>query len=358
MKYIDMHCDTMAEIWYAKLRGENYDIKDAPLMINLEKLKKGDCLCQNFGMYVNLERPADFRGDTDFEPPTPEYERMDPWYAVNEILKVFREQMEKHAPVADGSSNTVAKDALSITQVTTGTEIHQHLKDNTMCCLLTVEEGGVCKGSLNNLRALYAAGVRMMTLTWNFDNELGHPNKPDREHYYDFKGRSDNGLTDRGRVFVDAMQNMGMIVDVSHLSDQGFYDVAELVKGPFVASHSNARSVIGCSRNLTDEMIRVLAEHGGVTGLNFCPSFLDDSGTPKETVDRIVRTAEHLRSVGGIEVIGIGTDFDGIGGDLELGDASKMDMLLDGLKKAGFSVDEIEKIFYKNVLRVYDEVLG
>ena len=146
--------------------------------------------------------------------------------------------------------------------------------------MLTVEEGAVCKGSTGKLRHLYRLGVRMLTLTWNYPNELGWPNVkmppegseeapdftvPDREH----------GLTETGFAFLSEMERLGMIVDVSHLSDAGFWDVARAAEKPFVASHSNARAVCHHVRNLNDEMIRALAEKGGVTGLNFCPSFLE-----------------------------------------------------------------------------------
>ncbi len=344
MKYIDMHCDTMAELWYARLRGEAFHLQDAPLMINLDKLQAGDCLCQNFAMFVYLHTPADFKGlhrqlEQEDEPPY-----MDPWLALNGTLRTFQEEMER----AGGR----------IRQVTTGSQIHEALEKGQMTCLLTVEEGAVCQGSLDKLRTLYDAGVRMMTLTWNFENQLAFPNIPDPDHYFHFVPRSDNGLKKRGFEFVEAMQDMGMIVDVSHLSDAGFYDVARTVKGPFAASHSNARGLCGCNRNMTDDMIRILADHGGVMGLNFCPYFLQESDHPAETTERIADMAEYIRRVGGIDVIGIGSDFDGISGQLELAGADQMGLLADALHKKHFSDDEIEKIFYKNVLRVYDEVLG
>lgn len=372
MKYIDMHCDTISEIWYSRLRGENYDLEDCPCMINLRKLRKGDCLCQNLGLFVNLHRQSDFRGSFRGPAPTgtpaslsgsdapgasaagkiapmpsapghPEY--LDPWFTVSELLKTAEDELALHRT--------------EITKVTTGTEIHKALDEGKMCALLTVEEGGACEGSLEHLKTLYDAGVRMMTLTWNYENELAFPNIPNYDDYYHFKpAESGDGLKKRGFEFLEAMQDMGMIVDVSHLSDGGFYDVAKTVKGPFVASHSNARAVCGCNRNLTDDMIRILAEHGGVTGLNFEPSFVEPVEHPDNAPEKIAAHALHLKKVGGIDCIGLGSDFDGIGGNLIVDGADKLGILADALKKAGFTESEVEKIFYRNVLRVYDEVLG
>ena len=141
---------------------------------------------------------------------------------------------------------------------------------------------------------------------------------------------------------------MGMLVDVSHLSDAGFYDVCRIVKGPFVASHSNARAVCGCGRNLTDDMICKLAEHGGVTGLNFCPEFLEPKDKdPRQSLSASAAHARHIMNVGGRECLGLGSDFDGISGLLDYGTADTLPLLAEGLEKEGFSQEEIESIFYK-----------
>ena len=135
--------------------------------------------------------------------------------------------------------------------------------------LLTVEEGGVLDGSMERLEQLFEKNVRLLTLTWNKDNCIGHPNHRDKE-------KNALGLTPFGFEVICRMEELGMIVDVSHLSDGGFYDVARTMKKPFVASHSNARALCGHPRNLTDDMLKLLAKHGGVAGLNFCPAFLDE----------------------------------------------------------------------------------
>ncbi|MBQ2505635.1 MAG: membrane dipeptidase, partial [Erysipelotrichaceae bacterium] len=226
--------------------------------------------------------------------------------------------------------------------------------------LLTLEEGAVIDNDLAKLDDYYNLGVRMITLTWNFANGIGFPNFTpvegmERPEMLRITNQKD-GLTDFGIQYVRRMEELGMIVDVSHLSDAGFYDVVKYSTKPFVASHSNARSVCGVARNLTDEMIRLLAEKGGVTGLNYCSSFIDDNDTGYTSIASMVEHVSHIAKVGGIDCIGLGSDFDGIGSTLEIKDCSGMQKLYEALTPY-FTQEELEKIFYKNVLRVYKEVL-
>ena len=138
----------------------------------------------------------------------------------------------------------------------------------------------------------------------------------------------------------------GMIVDVSHLSDGGFYDVAGLLKGPFVASHSNSRSLCPHPRNLTDDMLRILGEHGGLAGLNFCPRFLRPDQNASE-IDDMVRHIRHMVNEAGLEAVGLGSDLDGISGDLEISNIRQIPLLERALKKSGFPESAIEKVFWE-----------
>lgn len=191
----------------------------------------------------------------------------------------------------------------------------------------------------------------MITLTWNYPNEIGYPHKDTNPVH---------GLTKRGQELVQEMENLGILVDVSHLSDAGFYDVATCTSKPFVASHSNARAVCNTSRNLTDDMIRILGERGGVTGLNFYPDFLTLPMPGQEnpgTIAAVTAHAKHIVNVGGIEVLGLGSDFDGIDSHKELPGVQAVWLLADAFAKEGFKASEIDKIMYGNVLRVYREAL-
>lgn len=169
--------------------------------------------------------------------------------------------------------------------------------------VLSVEGGEVLAGDLSMLDILYDLGVRSLTLTWNHRNELA-----------DGVGdtTSGGGLTRFGKEVVAKMTQLGMIVDVSHLSEAGFWDVMEVAEGPVIASHSNAKALCNHQRNLSDDQLRALAAKGGYVGLNFCPPFLTEDGNAD--IEDIVRHAIHIAEVAGPEVLGFGTDFDGISG--------------------------------------------
>lgn len=332
MKTVDMHCDTVSELWKREQAGEKISLLDCDCHINLRKMKQGDYLLQNFALFVNMEACAD------------------PWEHVQELFALYERLMKENADL--------------IVPVTCTEEIERNRLNGKMSALLTVEEGGVCRGSLEKLDILYSQGVRMLTLTWNYQNELGSPNidrkkKPTLQDT--FVPNVSDGLTEMGFAFVERMEELGMIVDVSHLSDAGFWDVARRAKRPFVASHSNARQICPCVRNLTDEMIRALAEKGGVTGLNFCADFLTKAqeNTPNPgTVEAVVRHAKHIVKVGGMECLGLGSDFDGIDTHAELPGADAMERLWHALVKGGFTQDQADAVFGGNVLRLYREVLG
>ena len=151
------------------------------------------------------------------------------------------------------------------------------------------------------------------------------------------------------------MNQLGMIIDVSHLSDKGFYDVIEHSSVPLVASHSNARSICSVSRNLTDDMILKIKERHGLIGINFCPDFVSLENQDKE-IENIVKHIKHIKSIAGTGIIALGTDFDGIPTPNGLEDASKMYLLEEALYNEGFSKEDIEKIFYKNFLRLLKRV--
>lgn len=341
MRFADMHCDTISRLFGLKEEGKKEGLRENGGHVDLLRMKKGEYLLQNFALFVELGRDGD------------------PWERVCRLRALYAEEMEANADL--------------IAPVLKFSDIAANEAAGKMSALLTVEEGAVCKGESEKLRELYDMGVRMLTLTWNFPNELGEPNF-DRELMKEYRRRKDQasferffhtpnlegGLTERGREFVTEMEELGMIPDVSHLSDRGFYDVLETAKKPFVASHSNAREICPCVRNLTDDMIRKLAERGGAMGLNFCADFLEEkpAGEPNPgTIAAVVRHAEHIVNVGGIEVLGLGSDFDGIDTHEELEGAQGMEKLSDALKKAGFTESRLDRIFRDNVLRVYRDTL-
>ena len=321
MKVVDMHCDTIGELWKAEKAGKPISLRSNSLHIDLEKMQKGDYLLQNFAMFVFLGREKD------------------PLVNVLEMIDVYNRAMAENADL--------------IAPVLRYEDIEKNRADGKLSGMLTIEEGAVLKGNPYVVRSLYQLGVRMLTLTWNFENEIGYPNTIVKAKDYD--PTRHYGLKPEGIEIVREMNRVGMIVDVSHLGDDGFWDVVKYCDGPFVASHSNARAVCNHTRNMTDDMIRALADKGGVMGLNFCGDFLNPNG--KSRVEDMVRHAKHIINVGGSDILGLGTDYDGIDGDLELDHCDKMQLLAQEMERQGFGIEQIEKIFHGNVLRLYREVL-
>ena len=324
MKVIDLHCDTLSALRHDRKDGGGKVLAENDLHIDLGKLERGDWMLQCFAAFVFLEKEED------------------PLTAALEQIDLFYEAMDRYSD--------------RIAPVKTWADLDRVRAEGKLGAMLTLEEGGMCKGNPAILRALYRLGARIMTLTWNFENGLAWPNR------FDFAAgtaspNTENGLTERGREFVTEMERLGLIVDVSHLGDAGFWDVAKMATRPFIASHSNARAVCGHVRNLTDDMLRAVADKGGVTGINFCGEFLDPGEKPYSSIRWMAEHIEHIRQVGGIDMIALGSDFDGIERDIEMGDASGMPRLADELHRRRFSDDEIEKIFHGNVLRLLKEFL-
>ena len=226
--------------------------------------------------------------------------------------------------------------------------------------LFTVEDGGAIEGSLDKLDALYARGARMMTLTWNYPNEIGFPNFPDYEGL--LAGRlplsrrqTELGLTPFGAAAVERMNELGVIVDVSHGSDKLVEEVGRVSRHPFVASHSGARRICDCARNLTDEGIKKIADSGGVVGLDFCADFSGGGNTAEGQKAALFKHAEAILDAGGEDALAVGSDFDGIPENPYLRTPADMPVFLETLA-AAFGSRVAEKIAYKNFLRVFEEV--
>ena len=322
MKVVDMHCDTILELYKARERGEEISLLDNDLHIDLKKMEAGDYFLQNFALFVDLKGTED------------------PFLTCVRMADLFYQVMEEN------------RDRIS--PVTTWAEIERNWKEGRMSALLTLEEGEVCQGDPALLRTLYRLGARMMTFTWNYENSLAWPGRegglPETE----------KGLKETGFDILEEIEALGMIGDLAHLSDAGIWDVLRTAKKPFVASHSNARSLASHARNLTDEMIRAIAEKGGVIGINYYCNFLEDipeGGRQISRISRMVEHMKHIRQVGGAGCIGLGSDFDGIYGEVEIGNSAGLPRLAEAMESAGFTAGEVEAVFHGNVLRLYREVL-
>ena len=328
MKIIDMHCDTIMA-----LMNTDNNLYQSDNMIDLQKLQKGDYLLQCFAMFVPYASKDD--------------KKYSPFEYCNKMIDRYYNEIEKYKDI--------------ILPAYTYEDIENNIKNNKITALLTIEEGGVCLGNIEFLRNFYRLGVRMMTLTWNFKNEIASPNidyfKIDRDSKEKpkFEPNLTDGLTDFGKEVVKEMNRLGMVIDCSHLGDKGFYDVVSLSEKPIVCSHSCSRTVCNHVRNMTDDMLLKLKENNGVVGINYCRSFVrEDEG--EATVVDLVKHITYIKNLIGIEHIGLGSDFDGISNkDIELKDASMMNLLIEELQRQGYTQEEIDAICYKNVLRVFKD---
>lgn len=311
MQIIDLHCDTILHL----MDQPHWNLYQNDLCVDIKKLQTGNALAQFFALYVDLAKQTK------------------PLQYCLSMLDIFYREMKTQQQYIALAQNYQ--------------DLCFNQQAGKISAFLTIEEGGVLEGHLENLRIFYRLGVRLLTLTWNYPNEIGYPNS---EEQYERQG-----LTNFGREVVAEMNRLGMLIDVSHLSDQGFYDVAALSTKPFVASHSNARAIRGHGRNMTDDMIKLLAQKGGVMGINFSGNFL--AGSDWSRVDDMVRHIKYIVKIGGIDVVSLGTDFDGIQYKLEIAHIGEIDKLISALACNGFTTGDIEKICYKNAMRIIKECL-
>jgi membrane dipeptidase len=321
-----MHCDTLM-VSYQQNRQDLYEMPNA--MVDIKRMREAGALAQFFAIFMpspEAENPLDRSRPID-----------DDAY-IAYCLGVFRNTMGRHGDC--------------IRQALSGSAILKNGEEGTMSAFLTFEDGRPIDGKLENLEHYYHEGIRLISLTWNGENCFGFPNASDPE-------AMQKGLKPFGKDAVRRMNELGMVIDVSHLSDGGFRDVAAISAKPFVASHSNCRALSPHRRNLSDDMIRTLANQGGVAGLNFAPEFVNRDITSKTSTAALISAqARHMIAVGGIDCVALGSDFDGIQGDLEVSGVEKMYLLFDQFRRDGLSQGEIDKIAWKNALRVLKDIMG
>lgn len=317
MKLIDMHCDSL----YQMMKERSISLQQNRLCVDLEKLKKAHSMAQFFACFIYK---AEFSEEN-----------------------IWDEAYQYALDMIDYGKTCIQQCDGGIATAYSYEDIVNFYEKNQISAMFTLEEGGVLNGKIERLDELYQKGIRLITLTWNYENCIGYPNSRD-------ENLMQLGLKPFGLEVVRRMNELGMLIDVSHLSDGGFWDVVKYSSKPVVASHSNTRVLCNHPRNLSDKMIKALAEKGGVCGLNFYPYFSNSSG--KATAQDIAEHAFHMYQVGGEDVIAIGTDFDGFDeGELDITDMSQMDVVYEAFLKRGFTERQMDKIWHKNILRVIKE---
>lgn len=324
MKYVDMHCDSLMEAYFT----EKSTLLDVPTaMVDINRLQKGGCTAQVMAIFL----PDG--GLWEWYKREPLSDEM----YMAALERIYFETLKQHPD--------------KVRQVLTFADLEKNQADGVISSILAIEDARIVDSKMEKLDELFERGYRLCDMTWNSPNCFGAPMSKDPEIMK-------QGLTPFGKEAVLHMNELGMIVDTSHMSDGGFYDIAEITDKPFMASHSNCREICNNPRNLTDDMIRVLAERGGFAGINLSPPMLRDNNVGEVSrIEDIVRHAQHFIKVGGEDIVGLGTDFDGIEGDLEIGTADKMPLLFDAFKRAGITERQIDKITYQNAARVLKDTL-
>ena len=293
MDVIDLHADTITKCF-----NNNEHLFNNDLHVDIQKLYKGEYLLQCLAIFLNKK---------------------------DDIKQKFKEYYEFFMKEYQENQNTLIlvksyDDFLSIK------------KENKIGILLSIEEGDILDNDLSNLDYLYSLGIRMITLSWNYDNCLCNQ----------------FGLTPFGKDVVKKMNQLGMIIDVSHANDKVFLDVINCSTKPVIASHSNCRNICNVKRNLSDEMLKKLVENGGLIGINLYKDFVGEN-----LIDHFL----HLKNLGYINHVGLGTDFDGIENPVCVNNASEIGKLSTLLKENGFNENEIRKIFYQNFQMVIKNIL-
>ena len=251
------------------------------------------------------------------------------WEVFLEEYALFRSEMDANADL--------------VAFCRTGEEARAAFAAGKTAAFLSAEGAELLDCDPDKLRLAHRMGVRIVNITWNHPNALSGTNaeEPDR------------GLSEQGRAFVKTMGELGMLVDVSHLSDPGFWDVMEVTDRPVVATHSNARAIFPHPRNLTDEQFTAIINTNGVAGLNMYAGFLGDD----PDFDTVVSHLEHFLALGGENNVSMGGDWDGIT-QMPRGMSGIQDMekLYEHLLRRNYSESLLEKVFYSNLMRVVNEV--
>ncbi len=303
---IDAHCDTIT-----RLMNQKKELFKNDCHIDIEKLKSYDNVVQFFAVWFDTKNHKNLLEKT------------------LKYIDFYNEQLKKY-------NQYIAK-------VETSFDIKSNKNSKKISAVLAIEGGEVLEGKISALKTLYDCGVRAITLTWNYDNEISGA-----------IGNNKTGLTPFGEEVVLNMNLLGMIIDVSHLSYKGFWDVDRITKKPFMASHSNVKNLCNHKRNLDDKQIRAIANKGGVIGINMFSEFLLED--KQSTIDDVMEHIKYIINLAGTDCIGFGCDFDGIDKTpISIDDISKLNIVIDNIVKV-YGETVTEKILNRNFMRLIKEI--
>ena len=355
---IDTHADTPQ-----MMLDEGYDLAEpnSPYMVSIPKMRQGHLGAVFFSIWVDVNWP-----------------KQDLIHRAIDLIDAVDSQVARHSDTLEA-----ARTAADVVR------IH---REGKIAVLMGLEGGHIIQADPRALDIFYRLGIRYMTLTHTKNDAIGD-SSGDKPRW--------NGLSPFGRQIVERMNRLGMMVDISHVSDATFYDTVKASKAPVIASHSSCRALCDAPRDMTDDMIRTLAKNGGVMDINFYSAFLDnrfrlarhaiskridaalaaarterarqgkrlsyaeetaiqqrlEAGLPQPSYTVIADHIDRAVKVGGIDHVGLGSDFDGIEASPKgMEDVSKLPALVRELARRGYSEQDLEKILGGNVLRVMRRV--
>lgn len=365
MKFFDAHCDTILT-----MIEDGADFTAAPGAeeaphVTLQGLRDGGVCAQVFACFVLEARYPGRAREMGLQ-----------------LVDAVRELCAYHedALVLADTPHVVAA-ACDVSAAAAGeVGVADEAPEGRTAVIISLEGADPLEGDAEALREFHALGVRLLTLAWDDNPFCGT--------VFGAAAGGGGGLTPAGRDLVQLCEELGVLVDVSHASDEGFWDVCQVATRPFTASHSDCRAVCSAERNLTDDMIRALAERGGVMGVNLCPSFLSQSfleqekavtgdvyararasgrsldatfeevapliaGLPRPPLDTVLAHVKHAIDVGGEDCVGLGGDLDGIQ-SLPAGIEGVADYprIADLLRRGGLSERQVEKVCFRNFARL------
>jgi membrane dipeptidase len=354
---VDTHNDITTS-----MTNDDFDLggtPPAPYRTNIERMKKGGQTAEFFSLYIK------------------------PWYAQHGGAA------RRTLDMIDAVYRAVERHPNELMFATTAGDIRRAKTQGKVACLMGIEGGHAIENSLPTLREFYRLGVRYMTLTWNNTNDWADAGRGERRH---------NGLSDFGKEVVREMNRLGMLVDVSHVSDKTMSDALDVSKAPVIASHSSARALSNVPRNIPDDLLKRIAKNGGVVQVNFYSLFIDQKTVapqadargqqlrsqqealsmkyaddperlaeesdkleaqyplPPLPLSKLIDHIDHIVKVAGIDHVGLGPDFDGAN-DFPEGarDVSMYPNITYELLKRGYSEQDIRKILGENLLRVFTQ---
>lgn len=305
MRIFDLHCDTLY-----KANDEKSSIVDNDFHFSLKKAEKYESYTQVMAVWI----PDEYRGEAAFN-------------LVDSCYNLLEKQLKEQGifKKIDNLLNTKSKYNV----------------------VLSVEGGAALCGKIENIKKFRDMGIRFLTLTWNGSNEIG----------YGILCENPRGLTIFGKQAISELEKNNIIIDVSHASDPLFWDVAEFAQKPFVATHSNSRTICGNNRNLTDDQFKYICKIGGIVGLNFYKYFIIDD--VDSSFDDLRNHLEHFLSLGGENTVALGSDFDGADMPDYIKGVESMSDFYNYLLSKNYSEELVEGLFYynaKNFCEKYDRL--